>query len=208
MKTRIYTDRHRDLTETEIGPEGVNYINDNIFAAPAPFMESMIIVVTGPDGEDEITLRAASECYLTREAAWQLATELVRRLEGVDVEFNWLHAVFAVLPTAIGFIPGIPPQLVPVIVNGIHEAEQIQGASGEQKKQHVVQMVVSAINALNISMQGTASYVPMDAEALRPLVEQAIDKGVTVANVMSAEAKCCPPRRITPRRSCASPAIC
>lgn len=73
-------DRHRDDSETEI--EGVRSVCDNIFDDFHGRLGPCLLVVSGPDGDDEIRLSAASECYLTREAAAKLRDELTRRLEG------------------------------------------------------------------------------------------------------------------------------
>jgi hypothetical protein len=74
-------DHHRDDTQTEIGPDGVRSVSGDPFEITST-LEPCIIVVSGPDGDNEILIMAAGECYLSREAAGKLRDELTRRLEG------------------------------------------------------------------------------------------------------------------------------
>lgn len=72
--------------ETEI--EGVRFVNDSrqdvdgsILPTSVPHsLDPMVMVVSGPDRDDEICLLAARECYLSMEAALALAIELLARI--------------------------------------------------------------------------------------------------------------------------------
>lgn len=65
--------------ETEI--TGVRGVDRSPFGGGPGPLQDVLLVVSGPDGDDEICLLAASECYLSREAAERLIVELQRRLQ-------------------------------------------------------------------------------------------------------------------------------
>jgi hypothetical protein len=67
-----------NLMETEIGP--APFMDDNSIAEQTRLMPCLI-VLAGPDRDDEMTVLAAGECYLPRETAVKLRDELTRRLE-------------------------------------------------------------------------------------------------------------------------------
>lgn len=94
---------------------------------------------------------------------------------------DWSNIVFTVLPTVIGAIPGMPPVLVPTIVTGIHDVQQMRGASGAEKKAHVLNMVEAAITAVNQMRPGVQ---PLNVTQIMPIVEGAIDTGIAVVKVM------------------------
>lgn len=67
-------------TETEI--EGARYVNTHSRMERRPTLDPpLLLVVGGPDRDDEIMLLARGECYLPRETAVALVEELCRRLK-------------------------------------------------------------------------------------------------------------------------------
>lgn len=64
--------------------------------------------------------------------------------------FNWLLALKIIAPIALAFVPQVPKTLIPVIVAGISEAEQI-GGSGTEKKAIVVSAIEQHTSAPGIS---------------------------------------------------------
>jgi hypothetical protein len=68
---------------------------------------------------------------------------------------KWLVVVLQVAPVLIALVPGVPPILVPLIVRGITDAQQIKGASGADKKRHVLAIVADGITAVNAVKPGT-----------------------------------------------------
>lgn len=63
-------------TETEI--EGVRHVAR--VDGRSPDLQPMVLVVSGPDRDDEICLIAGSECFLTRQATIELIQALATRL--------------------------------------------------------------------------------------------------------------------------------
>ena len=63
---------------------------------------------------------------------------------------NWFALVKALAPAILAIIPGIPSTLIPVIVEGIGQAEAIVGAKGPQKLEHVVSAVATAMKAVEV----------------------------------------------------------
>ena len=94
---------------------------------------------------------------------------------------KWLAIVAGLLPMILAFIPGMPTLLVPVIIQGINEAEQIKGAKGPDKKQHVLALVNLAITTTNTAAKRTV----IDAAKVMPVVDRAIDTGIAVTNLLA-----------------------
>lgn len=92
---------------------------------------------------------------------------------------KWLVLAQSMLPLILSFIPNLPAVLVPVIVQGIQEAEQMQG-SGVAKKQHVVNLAHLAIQTINT----TKGHEVIGPSALA-VVDSAIDTGIAVVNLVA-----------------------
>lgn len=92
---------------------------------------------------------------------------------------KWLTLAQSLLPIVLNFIPGLSPLLIPVIVQGIQEAEQIKG-SGAEKKQHVIALVHLAIETINTAKKKTV----IDPKAVA-VADRAIDTAVAIVNLVA-----------------------
>lgn len=93
---------------------------------------------------------------------------------------RWLAAVTGLLPLIFMLIPKLPSVLVPVIIQGIQEAEQIKGATGAQKKDHVMALVHLAIETINTAKKREV----IGAEALAT-IDRAVDTGIAMVNLFT-----------------------
>lgn len=92
---------------------------------------------------------------------------------------KWMLLAQSMLPVILSFIPNLPAVLVPVIVQGIQEAEQMKG-SGAEKKQHVVNLVHLAIQTIN-----TTQKRELISPAVIVVVDRAIDTAVSIVNLVA-----------------------
>lgn len=92
---------------------------------------------------------------------------------------KWLMLAQSMLPVILSFIPQLPAVLVPVIVQGIQEAEQMKG-SGAEKKQHVVNLAHLAIQTINTT-KGREVISP----AVITVVDRAIDTAISIVNLVA-----------------------
>lgn len=83
-------------------------------------------------------------------------------------------------PAVLMVIPGVPPALIPLVVHGIVVAESLPGASGAEKKAHVVELVKTGLQGMN------AAGVHVDADAVSGAVSQGIDATITAVNGIKA----------------------
>jgi len=95
---------------------------------------------------------------------------------------KWLKTVLQVAPVLLVLVPGIPPILVPLIVKGIAEAQAIKGASGADKKRHVLTLVEDAVTAVNAVKPGT---IP-DPAAVLVASGLGIDTTIATVNLIHA----------------------
>jgi len=84
-----------------------------------------------------------------------------------------------VAPAVLSVIPGVPAVLIPLIVHGITEAEGIPGATGAQKKDHVLAIVKDGLTVTN----ATGKVVIPTADVLTA-VNGGIDAAVTAVNAV------------------------
>lgn len=91
---------------------------------------------------------------------------------------TWIRVVVSALPAVLAVIPGLPRTLVPIIVDGIAEAEHLPGSSGPEKRAHVTELVKVGIDGINAARGTTV----IDPSTVMPTVEHAIDLGVSIAN--------------------------
>lgn len=91
------------------------------------------------------------------------------------------------LPLILQFIPQAKPILpfLPVIAQGITEAEDIKGATGPQKKEHVLNLVALAVEGVN----SAAGKTVVGATSTQVAAGQVIDAAVAVANVIEETTK-------------------
>src|SRR5262245_54998420 len=84
-------------------------------------------------------------------------------------------------PILLPLVPGgttLTP-LIPVIVQGIQEAEEIAEASGPEKKAHVINLATAAATALNAT-----GKVQVDVTAVQQVAATGIDTVVAAVNVV------------------------
>ena len=85
---------------------------------------------------------------------------------------KWFEIVKLVLPIVGIVVPGAAP-LVPMIMGGIHEAEQLPGADGPTKKAHVMNIVADGAQAA--SATGKVAIDPTTAVAITEKVFDVVD---------------------------------
>jgi hypothetical protein len=95
---------------------------------------------------------------------------------------KWVAVVLQVAPVLIALVPGVPPILVPLIVHGITEAQQITGASGADKKRHVLTIIADGITAVNAVKPGA---IP-DPAGVLVAAGLGIDTTIATVNVIRA----------------------
>lgn len=94
---------------------------------------------------------------------------------------KWLSVVAQLAPIVLLAVPGgaaLAP-LVPVITHAITEAEQIKGASGADKKAHVLSTVQDAVAVANAS-----GKVKLDPAAVQQVASQGVDAVIGAVNVV------------------------
>lgn len=95
---------------------------------------------------------------------------------------KWLSLAANLAPLVLMGIPGMPIVLVPLIVHGIQEAQQIAGASGAAKKAHVLASVTDGIAAVN----GVKGKQVVDPAIVTTVVSPAIDTTIGVIKAVQA----------------------
>lgn len=93
---------------------------------------------------------------------------------------RWLSLVLNLAPLVLMGIPGMPVVLIPTIVHAIQEAQQIKGASGADKKAHVLTVATDAVTAVN----GAKGQVVVDPAVVTAVVAPAIDTTIGVINLV------------------------
>lgn len=97
-------------------------------------------------------------------------------------DFNKFLAVLnAVGPVILSAIPGGEKigTMIPTIVKGIGEAEQIQGASGADKKAHVLALVQDGVTAANAS-----GHVTLDPAEVNAIASSGVDAVIGTIHVV------------------------
>jgi len=94
---------------------------------------------------------------------------------------KWFQLITGLAPLILANVKGgdkITP-VIPVIVAGIQEAEQIKGASGEQKKDHVMKTVDAGVAAANAT-----GKVKLNAEEVKAVASDGIDAVIGAVHVV------------------------
>lgn len=94
---------------------------------------------------------------------------------------KFLAVLNAVGPIVLAAVPGgagIAP-LIPVIVGAIGEAEQIKGATGPEKKQHVLNVVAAGVVTAN-----STGKVTLDPVEVNTVASHGIDAVVGTIHVV------------------------
>lgn len=96
---------------------------------------------------------------------------------------KFLNILKLVVPQILALNPKTAA-IAPLIVHGISEAEQIQGASGAEKKAHALNLVSVGIAGMNAA----AGKVVVDPADVTQTVSDGIDTAVGVVNLASKHA--------------------
>lgn len=91
------------------------------------------------------------------------------------------HVLGQIAPLVLMIIPGVPPILIPSIVNGIQAAEQF-GGTGAEKKAAAIATVKSSIAVANLVAQREV----VDPTAIHA-VSNGIDTVVGVVNLLKSQ---------------------
>ena len=94
---------------------------------------------------------------------------------------KWFQLITGLAPMILANVKGgdkIAP-VIPVIVAGIQEAEQIKGASGAAKKDHVLKTVEAGVAAANAT-----GKVNLDPAAVRDAASDGIDAVIGTIHVV------------------------
>ena len=102
---------------------------------------------------------------------------------------KFAHIAEKLAPVILPFVPGLPPELIPLITSGIQAAEQIPAANGPQKRAHVLFLVHDGLDGVN-ALHGT-TLVPSDA--LTASVDAGITAVVSSVNAIRAAHATTPP---------------
>lgn len=97
---------------------------------------------------------------------------------------KWKEILNVFAPLVFALVPGgaaLAP-IVPAIINGISEAQQIRGASGPDKKAHVMAIVADAVAATN----DAAGKIVLPSEQTMDAASSAIDTTIAVVNAAHA----------------------
>lgn len=97
-----------------------------------------------------------------------------------------LHAILATIrqvgPIILATTPlghKIPPDLIPTIVDAIGEAQAIKGATGDEKKAHVMNVIGTAVDVAN-----TTGKVHLDADEIKSVASTGIDNVVATVKII------------------------
>lgn len=93
---------------------------------------------------------------------------------------KWLSDVGKLASFILPFIPGLPANLVPFIVNGIQIAETIPNASGPDKLAAAMKEVQNGVAAINTVKPGS-----VDPNLVNSAVTNGINTVVAVTNLVN-----------------------
>lgn len=96
---------------------------------------------------------------------------------------KWLDLVKLIAPAIVAAtVPG-GPVIGGLIVHGIDEAEQIAGASGAEKKAHVLEIVRSGLEGANAGL-AAAGRPTLPATAILDAANKGIDTTIATVNLV------------------------
>lgn len=93
---------------------------------------------------------------------------------------NWLDLVKLIAPIVVAATVPHGAVLGPLIATGISDAQQLQGASGTERKAIVLGLVTDGVIAINTA-KGTEV---LDPSAVHVAASQAIDTTVSIVNLI------------------------
>lgn len=103
-------------------------------------------------------------------------------MPAVKFDFHkFLQIVASVGPILLTLVPGgaAVATLVPVIISAIGEAEQIKGATGAEKKAHVLEIVAASVTVAN-----TTGKVRLDPAEVQTVAGNGIDAVIGTVHVI------------------------
>lgn len=86
-----------------------------------------------------------------------------------------------VAPVVLSVVPGVPPVLGPIIAHAIIDAQSLPGASGAEKKAHVLAIVGDALAVADVAGKPIG-----DASVIVPAVSNGVDAVVSTVNAIKA----------------------
>jgi hypothetical protein len=101
------------------------------------------------------------------------------------MKFNlgkFLAVVAQIGPVILAATPGgekIPADLIPKIVGAIGDAQQIKGASGEEKKRHVMSILAAGVDVANAT-----GKVKLDTAEIQAVASTGIDNVVATVKIV------------------------
>lgn len=103
---------------------------------------------------------------------------------------KWFQLITGLAPLILANVKGGDKitSVIPVIVAGIQEAEAIAGASGAQKKDHVLKTVEVGVAAANAT-----GKVQLNAEEVKQAASDGIDAVISVVHVVEGAKVTRPP---------------
>ena len=94
---------------------------------------------------------------------------------------KWLDVLKAILPVVLPLVNPALGLAAPLILHGITEAEQMKGASGQQKLAHAVNIVNTGVAATN---QAAGKQI-IDPVVVNQTANDAISTAVDITNLVS-----------------------
>ena len=98
---------------------------------------------------------------------------------------NWKSLVSIFAPVVAMAIPGGSAfaSLVPILIRGINEAEQIKG-TGAQKKAHAMEVVLAAATGTNAALVAAGKAPALNVADVQATVSHGIDAVIGVVNLV------------------------
>jgi hypothetical protein len=91
---------------------------------------------------------------------------------------KWAKVLIGLAPVILE-VAGVPPIISTVVIHGMEEAQSIKGATGAEKKAHVLALVADAVTVLN-EAKGQVVLNPLLTLAA---VESGIDTTIAAVNL-------------------------
>ncbi len=106
-----------------------------------------------------------------------------------DYTMNWLHFAEKILPVALAFVPGLPPQLGRSIAGTMIAVESMPGKSGAEKKAIVMDQAITQLQNINV----VAGKPVVDVASVSEALDKGIDAGVAAVNAVQQAHNAVPP---------------
>lgn len=97
------------------------------------------------------------------------------------MSLGWLRRVAQIAPMILSVIPATAP-IASLVAAGIASASQIKGATGEQKKQHALEIVAAGVEAANVK----AGKIIIDPASAITAAATGIETVISTAKIVDA----------------------